>query len=158
MCSSVFKQFQNVGFRNKRDQTKENIQPGFEPTQVNFDHSGITLVCVNLISNIVGTVGSWITTMYNVQTVLVIYQRVVVPMAPRRKLDNSACNKHKTQSKAVRGVPARSTHPPRIQHMQRARAGIWGARRESKPTLCFLGRSQDLCYLPSNQDDSSAVL
>lgn len=44
------------------------------------------------------------------------------------------------------------------QHMQQARHGIWGAWSESKPTFCFLGRSQGLCYLPSNQDDSSAVL
>lgn len=38
------------------------------------------------------------------------------------------------------------------------RRGIWGSRSKSKPTLSSLGRSQGLCYLPSNQYDSSAVL
>lgn len=63
-CLSALPQFQNVGFRNKRDQTKENIQPGSEPTQVNYNQYGITEMCLKLIPNIVGTVGSWIPTMY----------------------------------------------------------------------------------------------
>lgn len=162
----------------KRDQIKENILHGFKIKQINYNQSGpnINVVFVAMQSKVDVISKSWAkqrlfsTFGWNYRDCCwhsgqlfpcinaIMHTDTPVIKQPRRDIywwSNSECIKHK-QKQLSEPSPAHSHG--KSQHMQQARHGIWEAWSESKPTFCFLGRSQGLCYLPSNQDDSSAVL